>query len=189
MVCREAFEGSPLLGVVLGLVLVHPDLLNAWSYGDALREGTIPTWDIFGLEIEKIGYQGQVLPVLFASWVLAKIEIFLKQRVLDALQLLVVAPVALLVTGFLTFIVVGPVTFAVGNWITDGLVTVFDNFAVLGGLIYGAIYAPLVVTGMHHTFLAVDLTHRQHGVNIPVADLGPVEYSPRFSRAGNDVCL
>ncbi|AQS56513.1 PTS system trehalose-specific EIIBC component [Novibacillus thermophilus] len=153
----KRFEGSPLLGVVLGLVLVHPDLLNAWSYGDALREGTIPTWDIFGLEIEKIGYQGQVLPVLFASWVLAKIEIFLKQRVLDALQLLVVAPVALLVTGFLTFIVVGPVTFAVGNWITDGLVTVFDNFAVLGGLIYGAIYAPLVVTGMHHTFLAVDL--------------------------------
>ena len=65
----KRFEGSLLLGVVLGLVLVHPDLLNAWSYGDALREGTIPTWDIFGLEIEKIGYQGQVLPVLFASWV------------------------------------------------------------------------------------------------------------------------
>ncbi|WP_077324351.1 PTS system trehalose-specific EIIBC component [Virgibacillus siamensis] len=153
----KRFGGNELLGVVLGLIMVHPDLLNAWSYGDALKSGDIPTWNLFGLEIDKIGYQGQVLPVLFASWVLAKIEIFMKKRVMDSLQLLIVAPVALLVTGFLTFIIIGPVTFAIGNWITDGLVAVFDQFAIIGGLVYGAIYAPLVITGMHHTFLAVDL--------------------------------
>ncbi|WP_229683263.1 PTS system trehalose-specific EIIBC component [Virgibacillus oceani] len=153
----KRFGGNELLGVVLGLILVHPDLLNAWSYGDALKEGSIPTWNLFGFEVEKIGYQGQVLPVLFASWVLAKIEIFLKKRVMDSLQLLVVAPIGLLVTGFLTFIVIGPIMFAIGNWITDGLVAIFDSFAILGGLVYGAIYAPLVITGMHHTFLAVDL--------------------------------
>ncbi|MDY0395346.1 PTS system trehalose-specific EIIBC component [Virgibacillus halophilus] len=153
----KRFGGNPLLGVVLGLILVHPDLLNAWAYGDALEKGEIPTWNLFGLEIDKIGYQGQVLPVLFASWILAKLEIFLKKHVMDALQLLIVAPVALLVTGFLTFIIIGPLTFTIGNWITDGLVAVFDHYAVLGGLIYGAIYGPLVITGMHHTFLAVDL--------------------------------
>lgn len=74
------------------------------------------TWTIFGLEIEQIGYQGQVLPVLFASWILAKIEIFLRKRVLDSLQLLVVAPIALLVTGFLTFLFIGPVTFTLGTY-------------------------------------------------------------------------
>ncbi|MFC0300507.1 PTS system trehalose-specific EIIBC component [Virgibacillus soli] len=153
----KRFGGNELLGVVLGLILVHPDLLNAWAYGDALKEGTIPTWNLFGLEINKIGYQGQVLPVLFASWLLAKTEIFLKKRVMDSLQLLVVAPIALLVTGFLTFTIIGPITFTIGNWITDGLVAVFDQFAIVGGLVYGAIYAPLVITGMHHTFLAVDL--------------------------------
>ncbi|HEY4600985.1 MAG TPA: PTS system trehalose-specific EIIBC component [Cerasibacillus sp.] len=153
----KRFGGNPLLGIVLGLMLVHPDLLNAWAYGEALEKGAIPTWNLFGLEVDKIGYQGQVLPVLFASWILAKIEIFLKRRVADSIQLLVVAPVSLLITGFLTFIIIGPVTFAIGNWITDSLVMIFDNFAVLGGLIYGAIYAPLVITGMHHTFLAVDL--------------------------------
>ncbi|TMN22543.1 PTS system trehalose-specific EIIBC component [Lentibacillus cibarius] len=153
----KRFGGNELLGVVLGLIMVHPDLLNAWSYGDALEEGTIPTWNLFGWEIDKIGYQGQVLPVLFASWLLAKIEMFLKKRVIDSLQLLIVAPIALLVTGFLTFIIIGPVTFAIGNWITDGLVALFDQYAVLGGLVYGAVYAPLVITGMHHTFLAVDL--------------------------------
>lgn len=153
----KRFGGNELLGVVLGLILVHPDLMNAWGYGSALTEGTIPTWNLFGFEIEKVGYQGQVLPVLIASWVLAKIEIFLKKRVIDSLQLLVVAPIALLVTGFLAFIIIGPITFTIASWITDGLVTVFDTFPIIGGLLYGGLYAPLVITGMHHTFLAVDL--------------------------------
>lgn len=153
----KRFGGNELLGIVLGLILVHPDLLNAGDYGEAVKEGGVPVWHLFGLEVDKMGYQGQVLPVLFASWLLAKIEIFLKKRVIDSLQLLVVAPIALLVTGFLSFLIIGPVTFAIGNGITDGLVYVFDHFAVLGGLVYGAIYAPLVITGMHHTFLAVDL--------------------------------
>lgn len=153
----KRFGGSELLGVVLGLILVHPALLNAWEYGAALKEGTVPTWNLLGLEVNKIGYQGQVLPVLFASWVLAKIELFLRKRIWDSIQLLVVAPVALLVTGFLTFIIIGPITFTIGNWITDGLVALFDHYAVIGGFVYGALYAPMVITGMHHTFLAVDL--------------------------------
>lgn len=151
------FGGSPILGIVLGLIMVHPELLNAWSYGEALKAGEIPTWNLFGYEVDKIGYQGQVLPVLFASWVLSKIEIFLRRKVIDSLQLLIVPPVALLVTGFLTFILIGPVMFTIGNWITDGLVSVFDSFPIIGGLLYGAIYAPMVITGMHHTFLAVDI--------------------------------
>lgn len=153
----KRFGGSELLGMVLGLILVHPDLMNAWGYGSALTEGTIPTWNLFGFEVEKVGYQGQVLPVLIASWVLAKIEIFLRKRVIESLQLLVVAPIALLITGFLAFIIIGPITFTIGTWITDGLVAVFDAFPIIGGLLYGGLYAPLVITGMHHTFLAVDL--------------------------------
>lgn len=153
----KRFGGSELLGMVLGLILVHPDLMNAWGYGSALTEGSIPTWNLFGLEVEKVGYQGQVLPVLIASWVLAKIELFLRKRVAESLQLLVVAPIALLITGFLAFIIIGPITFTIGSWITDGLVHVFDTFPIIGGLLYGGLYAPLVITGMHHTFLAVDL--------------------------------
>ncbi|HZG73703.1 MAG TPA: PTS system trehalose-specific EIIBC component [Chondromyces sp.] len=151
------FGGSPLLGIVLGLILVHPDLLNAWAYGDAQAKGEIPYWNIFGLDVQKVGYQGQVLPILFASYLLAKIEVFLNKRVHDSVKLLVVAPIALLVTGLAAFIVIGPVTFWAGNQITAGVVWIFDHFAWLGGLIYGGLYAVLVITGMHHTFLAVDL--------------------------------
>jgi trehalose PTS system EIIBC or EIIBCA component len=147
------FGGNPLLGIVLGLMLVHPDLLNAWAYGSTK---VIPKWDLFGLHIQKIGYQGQVLPVLVASYVLAKIEIFLKKRIPDAFQLLSVAPIALLVTGFLSFIVIGPITFVIANAITSAIVGIFHAAPALGGLIYGLLYAPLVITGMHHTFLAVD---------------------------------
>jgi len=148
------FGGSPLLGIVLGLMLVHPDLLNAWGYGSAEK---VPTWNIFGLEVEKVGYQGQVLPVLIASYVLAKVEIFLKKRISDSFQMLLVAPIALLVTGFISFIAIGPITFAIGNAITDAVIAVFNFAPFLGGLLYGGLYAPLVITGMHHTFLAVDL--------------------------------
>lgn len=151
------FGGNPLLGIVLGLMLVHPDLLNAWGYGAAQQEGKIPTWNLFGLTVEKVGYQGQVLPVLLASYVLAKMEIFLKKRIPDAFQLLTVAPISLLVTGFLSFIVIGPITFMIGNGITNAVVGIFDAVPAIGGLIYGGLYAPLVITGMHHTFLAVDL--------------------------------
>jgi len=153
----KRFGGNPLLGIVLGLILVHPSLMPASDYAIAAVEGNAPTWNLFGIEVNMMGYQGQVLPVLVAAWVLAKIEIWLKRRVIDSLQLLVVAPIALLVTGFLAFLIIGPVTFTIGNWITDGFVGIFDAVPLVGGLIYGALYAPLVITGMHHTFLAVDL--------------------------------
>lgn len=153
----KRFGGSELLGIVLGLMLIHPSLLNAWSYGEAVAKGTVPYWNLFGWDIAKIGYQGQVLPVLIASWVLARIEQFMNRKVADAYKLLLVAPVTLLITGFLSFTIIGPVTFAIGNAITNAFVWVFHTMPALGGLIYGAAYAPLVVTGMHHTFLAVDL--------------------------------
>jgi PTS system trehalose-specific IIC component len=153
----KRFGGNPLLGIVLGAMLVHPDLLNAWAFGAAQEAGTVPTWTILGLEIQKVGYQGQVLPILAASWLLAQVENWLKRKVPEAFQLLVVAPVALVVVGFASFLVIGPITFAFGNLLADVLVAVFDSVPWLGGLLYGTFYAPLVITGMHHTFLAVDL--------------------------------
>jgi trehalose PTS system EIIBC or EIIBCA component len=153
----KKFGGSPLLGMVLGLALIHPSLLSPTDYASAALEGNAPVWNLFGLEIQRIGYQGQVLPVLFASWFLAKIEVFLRRKVADSFQLLVVAPVSLLLSGIVSFVVIGPVMFIVGNAITDAFVAVFDTAAPVGGLLYGALYGALVVTGLHHTFLALDL--------------------------------
>ncbi|WP_047151113.1 PTS system trehalose-specific EIIBC component [Aneurinibacillus tyrosinisolvens] len=152
----KKFGGSELLGIVLGLMLIHPSLLNAWTYADALSKNAVPYWNLFGYNVAKIGYQGQVLPVLIASYVLAKIEVALSRRIPESFKMLTVAPIALLVTGFLAFILIGPVTFGIANAVTRAFVGIFNSYAALGGLIYGALYAPLVITGLHHTFLAVD---------------------------------
>ncbi|MCG7409085.1 PTS system trehalose-specific EIIBC component [Paenibacillus sp. ACRRX] len=157
----KRFGGSEILGIVLGLLLVHPDLLNAWNYGQAaagLDGAKLPYFDILGwFSIEKVGYQGQILPILVAAYVLSKVELWLKKRVPSAIQLLVVPITSIVVTGVLALGVIGPVTRHIGNLLADGIVYVFDFAPVLGALLFGALYAPLVITGMHHMFIAIDL--------------------------------
>ncbi|WP_368250476.1 PTS transporter subunit EIIC [Enterococcus sp. 2201sp1_2201st1_B8_2201SCRN_220225] len=157
------FKGNPLLGIVLGLVFVHPDLMNAWNYGQAVTTGEIPHWTIFGFSIAKMGLQAQVLPALVSGYVLAKFEIWLKKRIPETIQLLVVAPVAILLTSILTFILIAPVTITIGNTIVAGIVWLFEHVPFLGGLAYGLGLAPLVVTGMHHAFLPIHIQLMANG--------------------------
>lgn len=148
----RVFGGSQILGLVLGLILMNPQLVSQYD----IAKGNIPTWDIFGLEIKQLNYQGQVLPILLAAYVLAQIEKFLNKHVHDSIKMLVVGPIALLITGFLAFIVIGPVALWLGTGITNGVTFIFEHVGWLGGAIYGLLYAPLVITGLHHMFLAVD---------------------------------
>lgn len=148
----KVFGGSQILGLVLGLVLMNPQLVSQYD----IAKGNIPTWDLFGLEIKQLNYQGQVLPILLAAYVLAQIEKFLNKRVHDSIKMLVVGPVALLITGFLAFIVIGPLALWIGGGITSAVTFIFQHAGWLGGAIYGLLYAPLVITGLHHMFLAVD---------------------------------
>ncbi|ARJ51020.1 PTS system trehalose-specific EIIBC component [Staphylococcus lutrae] len=149
----RVFGGNPVLGIVLGLVLMHPQLLSQYDIG---KVDHIPTWHIFGLEIKQLNYQGQVLPVLLAAYVLAQIEKGLNKVVHDSIKLLVVGPIALLVTGFLAFLFIGPLALWIGMGITTAVQFLFSHAGWLGGAIYGLFYAPLVITGLHHMFLAVD---------------------------------
>lgn len=151
----KKFGGNPVLGIVLGLVLVHPSLVSAYDY--VADPSAVPAWNLFGLNVAQVGYQGQVLPVLFAAFILAKIEVYLKRVIPDTVQLILVSPLALTITGFITFIFIGPVTMAGANLITEGIVRLFDVAPTLAGAIYGFISPPLVITGMHHLFLGVNL--------------------------------
>ncbi|OLN22082.1 PTS maltose transporter subunit IIBC [Domibacillus antri] len=152
----QRFGGNPYLGATLGMLMVHPDLLNGWGYGGALVSGEIPVWSIFGFEIEKIGYQGTVLPVLAASFILAKIETSLRKVVPSALDNLLTPLLTIFITGILTFTLVGPITRAAGNLLSDGMIWMYDTTGFIGGAIFGLLYAPIVITGMHHSFIAVE---------------------------------
>ena len=151
----KKFGGNPVLGIVLGLMLIHPTLMPAAQF--AQRPHDVQHWDILGFQIAQIGYQGQVIPILFSAFILATVEKFLTKKIPDMVQMLFVAPLALLITGFLTYTIIGPVTMAFSNLITDGILGLFNIAPVLAGAVFGALVSPLVVTGMHHLFLGVNL--------------------------------
>lgn len=154
----KRFGGSPLLGILLGLVLINGDLLSGAQMSSVISGDITPEyWQIFGLNIMKVGYQNSVLPPLVAAYVLVVIEKQLRKHVPDVLQLIVVAPVAIFITAFLTFLVIGPVMNQVATWITDSILVLFDINPLLAGLIFGLLWEPLVVTGMHHAFIAINI--------------------------------
>jgi sucrose PTS system EIIBCA or EIIBC component len=152
----QRFGGNPYLGAALGMLMVHPDLLNGYGYADAVAKGEVPVWKILNFEIEKVGYQGSVLPVLVSSFVLAKIETFLRRRVPSFLDNLVTPLLSIFITGILTFTLIGPITRGAGNLLTDGLVWLYDTTGFIGGILFGLVYAPIVITGMHHSFIAIE---------------------------------
>ena len=150
------FGGNPFLGAALGMLLVHTDLTDGWNYAKTLMEGKITYWNVFGLEIEKVGYQGTVIPAIVSAWVLATLEKGFRKFVPSYLDNLVTPMFSLLIAGFLAFTVIGPVGREAGSLISQGLTWLYDTFGFIGGGIFGAFYAPIVITGMHQTFIAVE---------------------------------
>ena len=153
----KMFGGNPYLGAVIGMIMVSGDLLNAYSYGTAVTEGTIPVWNILGLTVEKVGYQGTVLPVLAASYILSFVEKKLHKHIPEVLDNLLTPLLTVMITGFLTFTLVGGVMRTAGDMLTNGFVWMHDTLGVVGGMALGFLYSPLTMTGMHHSLLPVDI--------------------------------
>ena len=147
----KKFGGNPYLGAALGMIMVHPELLNAYSYGKAGVD--VPVWNIFGLSIEAVGYQGTVLGV---SWILANIEKRLHKVTPIWLDNLTTPLFSTIITGFITFIIVGPVLREAGILLSDGISWMYNSLGLFGGAIFGLFYAPICLTGMHHSFIAVE---------------------------------
>lgn len=154
----KKFGGSEILGIVLGITLVSPQLLNAYGYAEAVQNGAVPFWNFGLFTIDKVGYQAQVIPAILSGIVLSKIELTLRKYIPDVLKLIVIPFVTLLITVLLSYIIIGPISRELGNYIAiifNYLLT--GPFKILGAIIFGLAYAPLVITGLHHTFIAVDL--------------------------------
>ena len=150
------FGGNPFLGAALGMLLVHPALADGWNYAKTLMEGNIKYWNVLGLEIEKVGYQGTVIPTIISAWVLATLEKGFRKFVPSYLDNLVTPMFSLFIAGFLAFTVIGPFGREAGSLISAGLTGLYNTLGFLGGAIFGTFYAPIVITGMHQTFIAVE---------------------------------
>lgn len=154
----KKFGGTEIFGIVLGITLVSPQLMNAYGYATAHAAGTVPFWDFGFITIEKVGYQAQVIPAMLSGIFLAKFELFLRKHLSEILKMILLPFLVLFVTVVLSYLVIGPVSRELGNYIAlifNILLT--GPFRIIGAVLFGMLYAPLVITGVHHTFLAVDL--------------------------------
>ncbi|WP_099191266.1 PTS system trehalose-specific EIIBC component [Tepidibacter mesophilus] len=146
---------TQILGIVLGITLVSPQLLNAYAVAGGAQA---PVWDFGFAQIKMIGYQAQVIPAILAGFVLAKLELMLRDRVPGYISMIVVPFLALIPTVLLAHTVLGPLGWKIGSMIS-GLVYsgLTSTFGWLFAAIFGFSYAPLVITGLHHMTNAIDL--------------------------------
>lgn len=150
------FGGNPFLGAVLGMIMVHPALTNNYELAKATAEGTLKHWDILGLHLTKVGYQGTVLPVLVCSYILAKLELALRRVIPASVDLLLTPLLAIFITAFLTFAFVGEWTRDAGTAFTNAILWLYNSSGALGSALFGGLYAPIVITGMHNSFIPVE---------------------------------
>ncbi|WED22480.1 PTS trehalose transporter subunit IIBC [Vibrio sp. JC009] len=157
--------GTPILGITLGVTLVSPQLMNAYLIGKQVPEA----WDFGLFVIEKVGYQAQVIPAMLAGIALAFIETSLKRVVPSYLYLVVVPFVSILVSVVLAHSLIGPFGRVIGDGVAYAAkAAMTGDFAVLGAMVFGFFYAPLVITGVHHTTNAVDLQLMQELGGTPI---------------------
>ena len=167
----KAFGANLYLGAVIGMIMINPSLQNAYTVA---TEGVQQTQSVFfGLyDIDMVGYQGHVIPVVIAVWLLSVIEKKLHKIVPEVLDLFVTPLVSVFVTGYLTLSIIGPIFVWAENAILDGIQWMLTLPFGLGSLVMGALYAPTVVTGIHQMYTAIDIGQiAQYGVTywLPLA--------------------
>ena len=152
----KAFGANQYLGAVIGMIMIHPSLQNAYTVA---TEGVQQTQSVFfGLfKIDMVGYQGHVIPVIIAVWILAVIEKKLHKIVPEVLDLFVTPLVSVFVTGYLTLSIVGPIFVWAENAILGAIQWMLTLPFGIGSLIMGSLYAPTVVTGIHQMYTAIDI--------------------------------
>ena len=151
----RVFGGNIFLGAVIGMIMIHTDLLNAWSVATADSIPTAEAW--FGLyDINLVGYQGHVIPVVIAVWFMSMLEKKLHKIVPEIIDLFVTPLVTVLVTGYLTLTIFGPVFSWIENGVLDGVQFLITLPLGIGSALAGAVYAPTVVAGVHHMYNALE---------------------------------
>ena len=152
----KVFGANPFLGAVIGMIMIHPDLQNAWTVA---TEGVQKTQEVFfGLwKVDMVGYQGHVIPVIIAVFVLSVIEKRLHKIVPPMFDLFITPLVSVFVTGYLTLAAIGPVFVFIENGLLDGIQKLLTLPFGIGSFLMGGLYATTVVSGIHHMYTVIDV--------------------------------
>lgn len=168
----RVFGGNIFLGAVIGMIMIHPNLINAWSVG-SMEAADIPVWRLFGFPIRQVGYQGHVIPVVIAVWLMCKIEKWLHKHIPEMIDLFVTPLCTVLLTAFLTLGIIGPVFSTAESYVLDFAGWIITVGYGIGAMIMGALYPLTVVCGIHHMYNVIEagLLSAENGLNIwmPIA--------------------
>ncbi|MDE6952781.1 MAG: PTS system trehalose-specific EIIBC component [Erysipelotrichales bacterium] len=146
---------TQVLGIILGITLVSPQLLNAYGVATATE---IPFWDFGFAQVNMIGYQAQVIPAILAGFVLVYLEKFFRKISPDSISMIIVPFCSLIPAVLIAHIVVGPIGWIIGDFISNIVYSgLTSSFGVLFAAAFGLVYAPLVITGLHHMTNAIDM--------------------------------
>ena len=169
----RVFGGNIFLGAVIGMIMIHPNLLNAWSVG-SMEASEIPVWTLFGFfKIRQVGYQGHVIPVVIAVWIMCKIEKWLHKHVPEMIDLFVTPLCTVLATAFITLGIIGPIFSTAESYVLDFAGWIITVGYGIGAMIMGALYPFTVVGGIHHMYNVIEagMLSAEGGLNIwmPIA--------------------
>ncbi len=151
----RVFGGNIFLGAVIGMIMIHPNLINAWSVA-SMDAADIPVWHLFGFSIRQVGYQGHVIPVIIAVWIMCKLENWLHKHVPEMIDLFVTPLCTVLITGFLTIGLIGPVFSTAETYVLEFASWIITVGHGIGAMIMDAIYPLTVVCGIHHMYNVIE---------------------------------
>lgn len=151
----KVFGGNLFLGAVIGMIMIHPNLINAWNVAGMESVPQFSVW--FGLyDIGQVGYQGHVIPIVISVWFMSKLEKKLHQIVPEVIDLFVTPLITVLVTGYLALTVIGPVFAFAENWVLVGVQWLIAIPFGIGSFLMGGAYATTVVSGVHHMYNVIE---------------------------------
>ncbi|MBR6300640.1 MAG: PTS glucose transporter subunit IIA [Clostridia bacterium] len=178
----RVFGGNIFLGGVIGIMMVHPALMNAWT---VTPTSVIPAWDLGIFTINQVGYQGHVIPVILAVLLMSNVEKWLHKKVPEMIDLFVTPLVTVLVTAFATFVVIGPIFSILENWVLKGAEWLVTSTGGIGALVMDALYPWTVVMGLHHMYNVIEagMLSGALGLNIWM----PIASAANFAQFG--ACL
>ncbi|MBQ6960818.1 MAG: PTS glucose transporter subunit IIA [Clostridia bacterium] len=178
----RVFGGNIFLGGVIGIMMVHPALMNAWTVTPTNQPAV---WDLGIFSISQVGYQGHVIPVILAVLLMSTVEKWLHKHVPEMIDLFVTPLCTVLVTAFATFVVIGPIFSILENWVLTGAEWLVTSTGGIGALVMGALYPWTVVMGLHHMYNVIEagMLSGALGLNIWM----PIASAANFAQFG--ACL
>lgn len=177
----KRFGGTPMLGIVVGLMMVAPQLPNAWAVANG---GATPLLlPIFGLKLALVGYQGSVLPAIFAGWIVSKLELRLRKIIPSIMDLILTPFLTITLSILLILLIIGPALQFIEHSVT-GAILIFLNLPFgLGYAFFGAIQQLIVITGLHHAIGVIEINLLADGGSNVIQPLTTASMAGQFGAA------